>query len=254
MYCKNCGNQIEEGSAFCSSCGTPVEESGKSPNQPVVSPEAETQIQAPPPVYADVPKKSSGKTFGIIAGIAAVVIAAVVLCLVFLVFKSDDTGKAKEYMMNVEKLGDELSTGLTDTSETLSKLGTDMESGQVQSSSQFEAQADRSRSAMEDLKPEIAEIRAELKKFDNLKGVEDYKEYASLRTQEIDSVEEMLGSATEMLNYLSGVFKSIESGVAMDENEMTSKVNGYSQEIKQKSSRIEELDNKVKKLEREKNL
>ena len=25
MYCKKCGNQIDEGAAFCKKCGTPVE-------------------------------------------------------------------------------------------------------------------------------------------------------------------------------------------------------------------------------------
>lgn len=28
MFCKKCGNQIEEGAAFCKKCGTPVEQAG----------------------------------------------------------------------------------------------------------------------------------------------------------------------------------------------------------------------------------
>ena len=29
MFCKKCGNQIEEGAAFCKKCGTPVEQAAK---------------------------------------------------------------------------------------------------------------------------------------------------------------------------------------------------------------------------------
>ncbi len=108
MFCKNCGNPIEEGASFCPACGTPVEASEpvEIPETPVANePAAETvpEIPAEPvneipaeavPEPAEIPaeetecvvtgpEKKRGKKGIVFAGIAVVVAALVLAAVLF---------------------------------------------------------------------------------------------------------------------------------------------------------------------------
>jgi len=83
-YCKNCGTQMEDDSAFCASCGTPVTQT------PQVQPPQEPQAYAPQQSFAPQPPKKRPKT-GLIIGIiaAVVVIAAAAVCAVLFLMPGD---------------------------------------------------------------------------------------------------------------------------------------------------------------------
>ena len=72
MYCKNCGNEIAEGSRFCSQCGSPVEaEAPKQSEAPeAITPAEVTPSAAPaasteeePAMEADAPRKAMFEEF-----------------------------------------------------------------------------------------------------------------------------------------------------------------------------------------------
>lgn len=72
MYCKNCGNEIAEGSRFCSQCGSPVEaEAPKQSEAPeAITPAEVTPAAAPaasikeePAMEADAPRKAMFEEF-----------------------------------------------------------------------------------------------------------------------------------------------------------------------------------------------
>lgn len=83
MFCEQCGKEIPPGNAFCPECGAPVKTAAETP--PVAA--------APGPIPSPGGKPAKGSRRGLIALIASVigvlVIAAVVLVLVFVVFKGD---------------------------------------------------------------------------------------------------------------------------------------------------------------------
>ena len=48
MYCKNCGNEIAEGSRFCSQCGSPVPETQAQPEAAAAAAPDEGSLQKAP--------------------------------------------------------------------------------------------------------------------------------------------------------------------------------------------------------------
>lgn len=68
MFCKNCGNQIPDGTKFCNHCGATQEETA--PTQPVYQAPAQAAV---------APKKNNTLMIAIIAAVAVVVIAVVVI-------------------------------------------------------------------------------------------------------------------------------------------------------------------------------
>lgn len=119
MECRQCGKEIPEDSDFCVHCGAPVAPAtagGGEETPPPTQPAAPQPPQAsappppqgappppggpppPPPLqpgpYQPKPKRSALPW--ILGGVGLAVIAAVVLILVFVVFKSDNGGGASE--------------------------------------------------------------------------------------------------------------------------------------------------------------
>lgn len=108
MDCPQCGKPLEEGSTNCSSCGAAVEpQAGSETGTPQEEPAASSTpapLPAPSPERDEAPspgaaRRSMGKSRRnalILGGVGLLVIAAVVLVLVFVVFKGDTDGGGKQ--------------------------------------------------------------------------------------------------------------------------------------------------------------
>jgi len=260
VYCKNCGAQIPEGASFCGNCGAPLDvsqerirEMPQSPAQPPQVPQGGVPPVMQQAAYAPQPsKRKSGKTIGIIAGIIAIlIIVAVVLSLVFFVFKGDDTGKAKEYVKKADAIAMALEPKGQEIGNNLSALGQAMEGGRIQSSDQYESEANPIRTATAELLDKIKDVKDEYKKVEDLEGVDDYKEYAKTRMEQADHMSAMMHSVNEMLDYISKLFVRIESGQVPDESEISSNINSFVEQISNEQSKIEELDKEAKSLKKE---
>ncbi len=101
MFCKNCGAQIPDGSAFCGNCGTSMNEPVSQPNpQPVSQPAPQPEYREPvyqqqvyqqpsyqqpvyqqPPVYQQQPVVKTPGNPGKGMGVAALVMGIVSCCL-----------------------------------------------------------------------------------------------------------------------------------------------------------------------------
>lgn len=88
MFCRKCGQKLEDGSTFCPNCGTPVSGANAAPanNSQAVQPNNAVNIQ-PNNVGATQPKQrkklGTGAVVAIVASVAVVIIAAVVVFFLF---------------------------------------------------------------------------------------------------------------------------------------------------------------------------
>lgn len=95
MYCNNCGTQNADGVKFCSNCGAPLNAHAQNPT---VSNQNPYGVQ--PNVLSEPPKKSNGKTIGIICGVAFAVIAVIVAVVLALTLGGKDKKKEGESESN----------------------------------------------------------------------------------------------------------------------------------------------------------
>ena len=70
MFCKNCGSQLADGTAFCSNCGTPVNTAPTAE----IAPDTATQ--------PDIPKKAKKANKKIIGGVAGAICAVVLVAVI----------------------------------------------------------------------------------------------------------------------------------------------------------------------------
>jgi len=112
MNCPECGKPVEEGAPYCGNCGATLgiqagsEEGGvdTTPHEePVASPEpappaapSPARDEATSPRAAQRAKRKSRRKALLFGGVGLLVIAAVVLVLVFVVFKGDTGGGGKQ--------------------------------------------------------------------------------------------------------------------------------------------------------------
>jgi len=99
MFCTQCGKDIPDGSVFCTECGAPMEPVGQPAEAPTgaTAPPPQAAVTSPPPgppAAAAPPGVATGATkpgrkwlLPVVGLVALAVIAAVVLVLVFVVFK-----------------------------------------------------------------------------------------------------------------------------------------------------------------------
>ena len=93
MFCKKCGNQVEENAKFCTKCGNTMEGINQTP------------IQSTPPVVNTPPKKSGGTgliigliiAFVAVIGVVALIMGAAMFIIPSLVYETEEkTTQIKE--------------------------------------------------------------------------------------------------------------------------------------------------------------
>lgn len=119
MFCKQCGTEIKEGSAFCPSCGAPIAQQDQQPQVQNTAPQqmpldanAQPQVQQPYPAMAQaqsLPQKKNNKNlFIILAAVGGVVIIAVIILIISLSSNRSSCSSV------VSKYADAMSTGNVD--------------------------------------------------------------------------------------------------------------------------------------------
>jgi putative multiple sugar transport system substrate-binding protein len=110
MYCTSCGANNPDGSVFCSVCGAKMDDASQIAQQPYGQPTLDQPTYGQQP-YGQPPKKGKAKTVLLIAG-GAVLLAAIVLVLIFVVFpgdkkvSGDEDGLLSEKTMQAEFIND----------------------------------------------------------------------------------------------------------------------------------------------------
>ena len=252
MFCTECGKEVPEGSAFCTSCGAQMAEA----QPPGAAPPPPGQV--PPPAQPAVPvtKPKSNKTLiGVIIGvIALLVIVAVVLVLVFVVFKGNDTAKAKEYMNKGDEKRQSVADKGTAVFDSIEKLFSDLKAGTLTTSQDFNDRAETIKTDIGDVKSAAEEARGDFEKIKDLNDVEDYKEYATLRIESIDAVLEILNKEQEFLDYTGEFLASIEASGSTDTSAYEQKADEYGQEFTDLNNKGESASEKAEALKKEKKL
>ena len=94
MFCKKCGQKLEDGSTFCTNCGTPISNAAPVNNGQAVQPYNAVNAQ-PNYIGAAQPKQrkklGTGAVVAIVASVAVVIIAAVVVFFLFF-YKGGNSG------------------------------------------------------------------------------------------------------------------------------------------------------------------
>jgi hypothetical protein len=127
MFCSNCGQPVDEGTAFCKTCGTPVTASGPAPGGPAQAPQYVTPVaDGYPPGYGPgwqppQPSPAKGGRGGLIAGIvvaAVIVLAGAGLGAYFGFIRDDSGGKDEATVSTTSTSAGSSTTGRTSTTTT----------------------------------------------------------------------------------------------------------------------------------------
>ena len=252
MFCTECGKDVPEGSAFCTNCGAQM---AGAPPPGVAQP---PPVKVPPPVQPAVTatKPKSNKTLiGVIIGVVALlVIAAVVLVLVFVVFKGSDTAKAKEYMKKGDAKRQSVASQGTTVSNSIETLFNDLKVGTVTTSQDYNKRAETIKTDIADVISSGEDARSEFEKINDLNDVADYKAYATLRIESMNAGLEILKTEQEFLDYTGEFLASIEASGSTDTSAYEQKANEYGQEISDLIDKGKSASDKAEKLKKEKDL
>ena len=252
MFCTECGKDVPEGRAFCTNCGYQMAEA----QPPGAAPPPPGQV--PPPAQPAVPvtKPKSNKTLiGVIIGVVALlVIVAVVLVLVFVVFKGNDTAKAKEYMKKANGMLEAVEKKGSDISDSLSALGDEMSAGTIASSQDYNAKAETIKSDISSAQSDAEDAKTEYEKIKGLKGVEDYKKYALVRIEETDIGMEMLKAEEELIDFTGEFLVSVEAGTTTDFTEYLNKAKESATNMTELGKKLVSTSEKASSLKEDKNL
>ncbi|MBK5092147.1 MAG: zinc ribbon domain-containing protein [Actinobacteria bacterium] len=257
MFCTECGKEIPDGSVFCTECGAQISGAAPPPAAPpgTTPPPAAPPGTTPPPVVPGPKPKSKKTMIGIIIGVVALlVVVAVVLVLVLVVFKGDDTAKAKDYMKKADGMLKAVEKKGSDISDSLSALGDEMSAGTIASSQDYNAKAGTIKSDISSAESDAEDAKREYEKIKGLKGVEDYKKYASLRIEEIDAGVELLKAEEELIDFTGEFLSSVEAGTTTDFTEYMNKAEEYTSNMMEIGKKLESASEEANNLKEDKNL
>ena len=128
-----------------------------------------------------------------------------------------DTGRAKEYINNANKIIEDIEADSDEIQkEQFDTIFTELAGGEVTSSAKAEELADGLTDATEKSLKTASEAKAELEKVASLEGVEDYKEYALLRISVIDGIIELIEQTEKYLKDLAEILTAAEAGQPVD--------------------------------------
>lgn len=151
-----------------------------------------------------------------------------------------DTGKAKEYVNNAGEIIEDIQAETAEMEEQFNTIFTELSAGEVTSSAKAEELADGLADAAEKPLKTAGEAKAELEKVASLEGVEEYKEYAELRTAVIDDIIELVEETEDYLMNMSKVLASIEAGQPIDEEKLLSESEKFANKVVELQKNVEE--------------
>lgn len=118
--CSNCGDKLEPGSAFCESCGTATENA--SPAQNAQTPQVSQSIQASQPTKESQNSSQQGK--GLIFAIVAIVVVAVIVAVVIFTQDENPVGEGENNTPAQEQTEDSSNSSTSTPAEEPSHTAT----------------------------------------------------------------------------------------------------------------------------------
>jgi ABC-type multidrug transport system fused ATPase/permease subunit len=182
----------------------------------------------------------------LIAGAAALlVLVAVVLVLVFTVFKGD-TGKAREQVKKGDKYMEAMQTAADEGNDALSELMNNIKT--IDTAAEFKEQADKVRSAIESAQKELKSAEKEYKEVESLSGVEKYKAYTKTVLELIALDFEIQDTTNEFLDYIEGQYEAAEAGQQVSVEEIQQTTSEYVENVNKMAEEANDLRDKADKL------
>ncbi len=172
-------------------------------------------------------------------------ITAVVLVLVFTVFKGD-TGKAREQVKKGDKYMEAMQTAADEGNDALSELMNNIKT--IDTAAEFKEQADKVRSAIESAQKELKSAEKEYKEVESLSGVEKYKAYAKTVLELIALDFEIQDTTNEFLDYIEGQYEAAEAGQQVSVEEIQQTTSEYVENVNKMAEEANDLREKADKL------
>ncbi|MBN1289708.1 MAG: hypothetical protein JXA49_08745 [Actinobacteria bacterium] len=165
-----------------------------------------------------------------------------------------DTAKAKEYMQSGDKIMDEVEDESEDMDREMTDIIDATESGEVTSSSEAEENHETFIDNTDKLIEKAEEAKTEYKKILDLSDVADYREYAELSIEFIDTNMELLEEFGVLLEEFAVMFKGLEDGTITDTAESESIMAESFIKLSELSDKSDELEKDIEDLKETRNL
>ena len=185
--------------------------------------------------------------------VALVLVGAMALLLV-LPGCGGDKGKAKEYMKNTEDMIDGMESKTEKFLSDLQGLFAKWSEGAITTVAQLKSETEGVEEQMDELLGEAKEAIDELDKILDLKGVEDYAQYAKYRLSIIENNLTIAENIEYILNEMESILTAVESGQEVNQEAIVSKLMEIAEKITELEEVNEELDKKAEDLKSEKKL
>lgn len=169
----------------------------------------------------------------------------------------DDTAKAKEYMEKADQMVEDIKTESEDIEskmeDSFPEISADASYDEVMAA--FEQAMDALDEEMGKLEDQADEAEAEYKKIADLSGVDDYKEYASIRIEQIGIFKEIIDITKGLYEDLYEMMQKWATNPPADpETEMFEFYSSFMDEASSLNAELEDLDDQAEDLKKEKDL
>jgi zinc-ribbon domain len=213
MFCSQCGKEIPEGKAFCPKCGAkqpgaqttpPAQPPGGTQPQYQQTPPPQQQIPLPSPVMRPPGSPSGRRNLWIVLSIVGVVmIIAAVIIVAVLLLGGGNTSKAKEYLLNGDKLTKQLKVEAQTWNQELSSSMSN-----ASDVATYQAGIDKAKAGAANLSRTAGDAKAEFEKIKGLSGVENYVKVADLQITEMENFQELMTNTNVFLDKVLALVKS----------------------------------------------
>jgi hypothetical protein len=177
--------------------------------------------------------------------VVAVVIVLLAGSLSLLAGCGGDTGRAKEYMKEGDKIQAELATGSSELATSMPKARAN-----VTDAAAMQKAAEDVKALTADLDAKADKAIAEFEKIEGLSGVEDYKEYAALEIEADKVTKNMLVGIDKFLDELEAM---ASSGDATEE-QVAKATETYRQDLGESIKKMMEVETEAVQLKKDKKL
>lgn len=156
-----------------------------------------------------------------------------------------DTGKAKAYMQQGDKIQAELQTGFTELTPSMKKVFAN-----ATDEASKKAGVEEVKALTAGLNAKADEAIAEYGKIEGLSGVEDYKKYAALVIEEDKSVKDIMAATDKYFDELLPMM-SLDN---VTEEQVTEVTTTYQKEMEELTKKLGEAENEANQLKKDKKL
>lgn len=165
-----------------------------------------------------------------------------------------DTGQAKQYLTNAEKIIGNTQSMNEKTQNTQKALESDIQAGKVTTSAQYNQKVNEIKALMDSAKKESDKAKPELEKILKLKGVEDYIKYARLRLESLSFYRSLFDKNEKIFEIVGRAIAAGETGQQLDVAALDMEVKALTDEIKGIAQKASSLKEQISSLVKEKKL